>query len=184
MATNSSSEASEVMSYIALGSNMDEPRAKVRAGMDALAALPATLLESCSSLYRTAPIGYETQPDFINAVCCIATRLPPYDLMRHLLEIEQRHGRVRAGPAGGPRTLDMDLLLYGDWSSNDPHLILPHPRLCDRAFVLCPLYEIAPELVVPGAGRVAELLVSCTGQRIERLDENGTATSPHSAAKH
>lgn len=179
-----SSETPEVRAYIGLGSNMGEPRSKLRAGIEALAALPATRLERCSSFYRSAPIGYQAQADFINAVCRIATRLPPGELMRQLLDVERRHGRVRSGPAGGPRTLDLDLLLYGDWTSNEPQLIVPHPRLSERAFVLLPLHEIAPGLIVPGHGRVKDLLVRCADQQIERLDEHGKAASARTAAKN
>lgn len=182
MANNSSNETAEVEAYVALGSNMDEPRLKVRAGMEALAALPATRLECCSSLYRTAPVGYQAQPDFINAVCRVATRLPPHELMRELLDIERRHGRVRTGPVGGPRTLDLDLLIYGDWTSDDPQLIVPHPRLAERAFVLLPLHEIAPDFVVPGSGRVADLLARCADQRVERLAGDGTTALSRGAA--
>lgn len=160
----------EVEAYVGLGSNMQEPQANVRAAMDLLAALPATRLERRSSLYRSAPIGYQPQPDFVNAVCRLRTRLPPSELMQRLLDIERAHGRTRAGPAGGPRTLDLDLLLYGRWTSSDPQLTVPHPRLHERAFVLLPLFEIAPELVIPGHGPVAELLRRCADQRVERLD--------------
>lgn len=184
MVNRPSSEAPEVEAYVGLGSNMDEPQSNVRAGMDALAALPDTRIERCSSLYRTAPIGFQAQADFINAVCCIATRLPPHELMRQLLDIERRHGRVRSGPVGGPRTLDLDLLLYGNWTSSDPQLIVPHPRLPERVFVLLPLYEIAPDLAVPGYGRIADLLARCADQRVERLDEDGRTASPRSAAKY
>jgi len=176
-----SSNTSEVEAYVGLGSNLDEPVTQVRSGIEALAALPRTRIDRCSSLYRTAPIGYAAQADFINAVCRIRTRLAAAELMERLLEIERRHGRVRIGPANGPRTLDLDLLLYGDWVSDAPSVTVPHPRLHTRAFVLVPLHEIAPALVIPGRGRVADLLGGCADQRIARLDE---PPSVHGQAAH
>jgi len=182
-----------VRAYIALGSNLDDPVAQVRAGAQALGKLPGTRLVCCSSLYRTAPVGVTDQPDFINAVCEADTSMPAGAFMQALLDIEHAHGRQRAIPTamdggstgreavppgtnagavfrpGGPRTLDLDLLLYGDQVCHEPGLTLPHPRLHERAFVLYPLSEIAPGLSIPGHGRVETLLVGCTGQAIERL---------------
>jgi len=109
------------------------------------------------------------QPDFINAVCEIETTLPAATLMQALLGIEQAHGRKRDQP-GGPRTLDLDLLLYGEMACAEPGLTLPHPRLHERAFVLYPLQEIAPAIEIPGRGRIEGLMAACTGQGIERLD--------------
>ena len=154
--------------YVALGSNLDDPVAQVRAGAQALGKLPGTRLVCCSSLYRTAPVGVIDQPDFINAVCAADTSLPADVFMRALLDIEHTHGRQRHIP-GGPRTLDLDLLLYGDRVSHEPGLTLPHPRLHERAFVLYPLSEIAPGLNIPGRGQVETLLAGCAGQAIERL---------------
>ncbi|HEX9626717.1 MAG TPA: 2-amino-4-hydroxy-6-hydroxymethyldihydropteridine diphosphokinase [Acidiferrobacterales bacterium] len=160
--------------YIALGSNLDDPIAQVRRGAALLAALPTTHWEAGSSLYRTAPVGRADQPDFINAVCRLSTALAPEALMRALLDIEAARGRRRGEP-GGPRTLDLDLLLYFPANSTvsvtreAPGLTLPHPRLHERAFVLYPLAEIAPDAAIPGRGRVADLLAGCAGQRIERL---------------
>ncbi len=156
--------------FIALGSNLQNPAAQVRAAAADLARLPGTGLTRCSSLYRTAPVGLTDQPDFINAVCQVETTLTAPGLMQTLLDIEHAHGRVRDIP-GGPRTLDLDLLLYGDLACQDPGLTLPHPRLHERAFVLYPLHEIAPDLVVPGRGRIEDLLAGCGGQDIERLAE-------------
>jgi 2-amino-4-hydroxy-6-hydroxymethyldihydropteridine diphosphokinase len=159
----------DARAYIGLGSNLGDSVAQVRGGMTALAQLRQTRLEACSSLYRTAPVGRQDQPDFVNAVCRVRTRLAPVALMRRLLEVEQTHGRVREGEQGGPRTLDLDLLLYEDRSCHEPGLTLPHPRLHERAFVLYPLQEIAPALVIPGRGRIEDLLPACAGQGIERL---------------
>ncbi len=159
----------EVRAYIGLGSNIAEPAAQVRSGMAALARLTETEVEACSSLYRTEPVGLREQPDFINAVCRVRTALVPTVLMRSLLEIERAHGRVREGNPGGPRTLDLDLLLYGGEAIQGAELTLPHPRLHERAFVLYPLLEIEPELTIPGHGPLPQLLAVCTGQRVEKL---------------
>ena len=159
--------------YVGLGSNLDDPISQVRAGMALLAKLPATYLDICSSLYRTAPVGMTAQPDFINALCRLQTQLDPAEMMTGLLALEAERGRVRDEP-GGPRTLDLDLLLYfspqGDMvQCQESDLTLPHPRLHERAFVLYPLQEIAPSLAIPGRGRVADLLASCGGQSVEKL---------------
>lgn len=154
--------------YVALGSNLDDPVAQVRAGARDLGKLSGTRLVRCSSLYRTAPVGVTGQPDFINAVCAVDTGLPAGTLLQALLDIERAHGRQRDIP-GGPRTLDLDLLLYGDLVRHEPGLTLPHPRLHERAFVLYPLSEIAPGLCIPGHGQVETLRAGCAGQAIERL---------------
>ena len=143
--------------YIALGANLQDPVAQVSAGIAALATLPHTQLLAQSSLYRTAPVGYANQPDFINAVAAVATALAPHELLAALLAIEQRHGRVRDFP-NAPRTLDIDVLLYAGLSLHEDGLTIPHPRMHERAFVLVPLAEIAPRCVIPGRGSVAELL--------------------------
>jgi 2-amino-4-hydroxy-6-hydroxymethyldihydropteridine diphosphokinase len=161
-----------VTAYIGLGSNLSDPVAQVRAGMDALAALPQTAVEACSSFYASAPVGVTAQPDFVNAACRVRTGLPALPLMQALLDIEKRHGRVRGDEKGGPRTLDLDLLLYGAEVLNRPGLVLPHPRLHERAFVLYPLHELDAQLAIPGRGRVADLLAACAGQRVERLERS------------
>lgn len=158
-----------ITAYIGLGSNIGDSAAQVRAGMQALRDLELTRDVRCSSLYRSAPVGITDQPDFINAVCVCATRLPAAALMEQLLAIERRHGRERSGAKGGPRTLDLDLLLYGDHISEAPTLSLPHPRLHERAFVLYPLAELAPALIVPGRGALGALLRACPPQRLEKL---------------
>lgn len=156
--------------FVGLGSNLADPVSQVHAGAAALARLPDTRCEACSSLYRTAPVGVTAQPDFVNAVCALTTSLPPEELMRALLDIERAHGRDRARVvAGGPRTLDLDLLLYENRRVHTDLLTLPHPRLHERAFVLYPLAEIAPDLEIPGRGTVASLLPGVGGQLIERL---------------
>lgn len=159
-----------VHAYIGLGSNLADPVAQVRLAIAALARLSETRVEVCSSLYRTAPVGLREQPDFINAVCRVCTKLVPVTLMRNLLEIENAQGRVRAGGGGGPRTLDLDLLLYGGESIQSAELTVPHPRFHERAFVLYPLLELEPELVIPGHGSLRQLLAGCAGQRVQRVD--------------
>ena len=153
--------------FVALGSNLDDPALHIRRAFDELARLPSSRLLTHSSLYRSGPVGLLNQPDFINAVAQIETALGPHDLLNALLEIEHGHGRVRESP-NAPRTLDLDILMYGDLQCDERCLILPHPRMHQRAFVLQPLLEIAPDCRIQGRGTVAELLASCAGQRIER----------------
>jgi 2-amino-4-hydroxy-6-hydroxymethyldihydropteridine diphosphokinase len=154
--------------YIGLGSNLGDPLTQLRAAVAELAALPRARLASCSAPYRSAPVGFTDQPDFVNAACRLDTALTPPELLAALLAIERRRGRVRER-AGGPRTLDLDLLLYDGLCLDRPGLRLPHPRMHERAFVLYPLHEIEPGLELPGHGPVAALLAACAGQRIERL---------------
>jgi len=160
-----------VSAYVGLGSNLESPRRQIASALEALDALPGTSVQSCSSLYRTAPVGYAGQPDFVNAVVCLKTALGPRQLLDALLEIEGEHGRTRS-VRNGPRTLDLDLLLHGDVRVDEPGLQVPHPRLTERAFVLVPLAEIAPTLVLPDGVFVAELAPALAGaQRIERIDD-------------
>lgn len=164
------SPLNDVRAYIGLGSNQADPDAQVRSGVAALARLAESRVEACSALYRSAPVGLQEQPDFINAVCRVRTGLGPAVLMRNLLEIEHQHGRERKGVKGGPRTLDLDLLLYGDTAIQGAELTVPHPRLHERAFVLYPLFELEPELVIPGHGSVRGLLAGCAAQRLQKVD--------------
>jgi 2-amino-4-hydroxy-6-hydroxymethyldihydropteridine diphosphokinase len=159
-----------VRAYIGLGSNLDDPLARLRSGVAALKLLDQTQVEMCSSFYRSAPVGMQDQPDFINSVCRVRTVQAPEMLLQNLLEIERTHGRVRRGEKGGPRTLDLDLLLYGIQEIATEALTVPHPRLHERAFVLYPLHEIDPDLVVPGRGALRELLAKCTEQRVQKVD--------------
>ncbi len=152
---------------IALGSNLENPVSQVRRALNELAILPEISLLACSSLYRSAPVGKSDQPDFINAVVQVETTLSPHDLLKALLEIEKNHGRVRRLP-NDPRTLDLDMLMYDKLECNENGLILPHPRMYQRAFVLKPLMEISKDCFIPGRGTVAELLSACANQRLER----------------
>jgi 2-amino-4-hydroxy-6-hydroxymethyldihydropteridine diphosphokinase len=147
--------------YIALGGNVGDVEDTLMEAIFAIDGLPQTSVRSQSGFYRTRAWGRTDQPDFINAVVEANTWLAPRILLDKLLEIEERHGRVRSeGEKWGPRELDLDLLLYGDESLDEPGLHLPHPRLHERAFVLAPLADIAPMLLIPGRGSVTELLAT------------------------
>lgn len=154
--------------YIALGANLGDPAATLRAAFGALANLPESRVSKTSSLYRTAPVGMAGQPDFVNAVAVLETTLPPETLLDALLDLEQRFGRIRA-EKNGPRTLDLDILFYNDLQLDLPRLTLPHPRLHLRAFVLQPLAEVAPQLTLPGRGSIAAWLPAVANQGIRRL---------------
>jgi len=142
---------------VALGSNLEDPEAQVKRGFEELAALPKTSLVAKSRLFRTAPVGYVDQPDFVNACAVIETGLTPRELLGELLAVEKRHGRVRT-VRNGPRTLDLDIVLYGDQVIDEPGLTVPHPRAHERMFVLNPLYDAWPEAVIPGRGPVRGFL--------------------------
>jgi 2-amino-4-hydroxy-6-hydroxymethyldihydropteridine diphosphokinase len=154
--------------YVGIGANLGDPAAQVRAAIDALAAVRGTRLVSASSLYRTAPVGYADQPDFVNAVAAVDTELAPLELLGELHAIERSAGRERSF-RNAPRTLDLDLLLYGDASVRDAALVVPHPRMQERAFVLAPLAEIAPGARIPGHGGVAECLARLPDQGVTRI---------------
>lgn len=151
------------LAYVGIGSNLDDPRAQVLGAFQELDRLPRTRVVSKSSLYRSAPVGYAGQPDFINAVAALETDLPVDELFAELKAMEDRHGRKRSF-ANAPRTLDLDLLLYGKEKIASSNLVIPHPRMHQRAFVLEPLVEIAPEL-----GSYRKHLAACAGQKIERI---------------
>lgn len=159
-----------VPAYIGIGSNLNDPPSQIRCAFQALAQLPASQLIGCSPWYRTAPVGGPTgQPDYLNAVAALETTLTPEALLAALQAIETAQGRVRF-ERWGPRTLDLDLLLYGLITRDDPELTLPHPRLHQRAFVLYPLHDIAPHLTIPGRGPLTTLLENCPPLTITRLD--------------
>jgi 2-amino-4-hydroxy-6-hydroxymethyldihydropteridine diphosphokinase len=144
--------------FVALGSNLDDPRTQVLRGLEALSRLPRTTVLARSRLYRSAPWGVIDQPGFVNAAAELETALAPRGLLDGLLDLERAAGRDRTGQRWGPRILDLDLLLYGNVELDEPGLRLPHPHLHERAFVLLPLADLAPDLEVPGRGRVRELL--------------------------
>jgi len=156
------------VAFVGIGSNLEDPRAQVLRALDELAELPGTRVTARSSLYRTAPIGHAAQPDFINAVAAVDTQLSPDALLRELQAIESRHRRKRSFP-NAPRTLDLDLLLYGDARIDEPGLSVPHPRMHERAFVLQPLLEIAPQIEIPQRGAASRCLAASADQKVERI---------------
>lgn len=156
------------LAFVALGANLGNPLITVIAASAALDSIAESRRVATSSLYRTAPIGLKNQPDFINAVVALETRLAPQALLEHLFAIEFQFGRQRS-VRNAPRTLDLDLLLHGSSVVATSTLTLPHPRMHERAFVLAPLAEIAPQAFIPGHGTVAALLQACAGQQIERI---------------
>lgn len=155
--------------YVGIGSNLDGPAGRVAAAIEALRAHPGIRAFRASGLWCSAPVGTGPQPDYVNAVAGFLWPGTPPGLLDVLLELERRHGRTRDGVRWAPRRLDLDLLMVSDLVIDSPRLTLPHPRMTERAFVLRPLAEIAPELVVPGAGCVSGLLAGVSGQRIERM---------------
>lgn len=165
-----------VACFVGLGANLGDARAAVRSGIEALSHVRDTRLLRASGLYRTPAWGMTEQPDFINAVAMLETSLQPADLLEALLAIERRAGRERARDSRwGPRTLDLDLLLYGDHIVDEPGLRVPHPHLHERAFVLVPLLEIAPGIHIPGIGSAADLLATMETAGVQAL----TYDSPH-----
>ena len=154
--------------FIGLGANLGDRALQIESACAEIAALPTTTLVARSALYASAPLD-APGGEYLNAVTHVRTALAPLELLRALQAIETRHGRVRPF-AGAPRTLDLDLLLYGDVVMASEALTLPHPRLHERAFALFPLAEIAPGRIVPGRGRAIDLCGAITGQRVAKLD--------------
>ena len=144
--------------YVGLGANLGDREGTLRAAVDALAAEEGIEVVAVSALRETEPVGVGEQPRYLNGVAELETTLPSRRLLERLLEVERRFGRVRIAGEHGPRTLDLDLLLHGDEEIDEPGLTVPHPRLHERRFVLEPLAELAPGLVVPGRGDVESLL--------------------------
>jgi 2-amino-4-hydroxy-6-hydroxymethyldihydropteridine diphosphokinase len=157
-----------VLVHVGLGANLGDASATLEAALAALSALPRTRWQATSSVYRTQPVDAEG-PDFLNAVARLRTGLTAHELLSALQGIEAAHGRERPY-RNAPRTLDLDLLLYGDDVIHSEALTVPHPRLHERAFVLVPLAELSPEAVVPGRGAVSLLLAGVAGQRIHRIE--------------
>ena len=166
-----------VPAWIGLGANLGDTPATLDSALSAIAALPDTVLEQVSSFYRSAPLQAEG-PDFLNAVARVRTCLTPLALLDALLALETAHGRQRSHHHA-PRTLDLDLLMHGDSRIDSARLTLPHPRLHERAFVLAPLAELDPRLIVPGAGTVDVLLTACRDQACVRLADRGGPPAGH-----
>jgi len=156
--------------YIGIGSNLQQPLMQVRDAMAALSGHPSFQLQACSSIYRSAPVGGTDQPEFINAVCRLRTTLAPEQVLQELQQIENAAGRTRDGGRWGPRTLDLDLLLYDDLVQETGDLTIPHPRMHERAFVLYPLRELVPGLEIPGRGPVGKLAENCSDQDCSRIE--------------
>ncbi len=154
-----------IPAYVGLGSNLDDPHAQVEKGFDALRSLPETKLVARSASWESPPMGPVEQPDFVNAVAGLLTRLSPQAMLVELKRLEEKLGRERPITRWGPRRIDFDLLVLGSIIIDDPELVLPHPGMAARPFVLLPLTEIAPDLEVPGLGKLRRLL--------ERLDTSG-----------
>ena len=155
--------------FVGLGANLENPLQQVRQAISELDAIEHTRVVAASSLYRSAPVGYADQPDFINAVVKLQTGLSPRELLDALHVVENRHGRRRS-ERNAPRTLDLDLLLYGTLVVREEGLTLPHPRMHERAFVLLPLAEIAPDTPLPGYALVSQLLAQVDRSGVAKLD--------------
>lgn len=163
--------AAAVRAFVGIGSNLDDPATQVRDALEALGRLPDTRRVAASRRYRNPPMGPRVQPDYVNAVAELATGLEPLALLDALQGLEAWAGRRRAGERWGPRSLDLDLLLYGDRRIALPRLTVPHPGLRQRAFVLYPLAELDPELTIPGEGPLRALLAAVSAEALEPLPE-------------
>jgi 2-amino-4-hydroxy-6-hydroxymethyldihydropteridine diphosphokinase len=157
------------VAFVGLGANLGEPQRQVQQAFRELDAIAHTRVVRTSSLYRSEPLGFADQPRFVNAVAQVETGLPAGRLLAELQAVEARHGRSRSF-ANAPRTLDLDLLLFGNVVIDTASLQVPHPRMHERAFVLLPLLEIAPDVAIPGQGPARLLLEKCTNQGVEKLD--------------
>lgn len=155
--------------WIGLGANLGDPSAMLAAAVRAIDALDQIRIAAVSPAYCTAPWGKTDQPEFLNAAARLETELGPHQLLDRLLAIETELGRRRDANQWGPRVIDLDLLVYGEERISDDSLSLPHPRLSERAFVLVPLHDLAPKLVVPGVGRVDELLAALDDRQLDAV---------------
>jgi len=156
--------------YVGIGSNLQQPIQQVSSALTALAAIKSSQLLAHSRLYHSSPLGGMNQPDYVNAVAVMATSLSALEFLDALHEIERAQGRVRDGRRWAPRTLDLDILLFGDECINQPQLAVPHPGLQERNFVLYPLQEIAPGLEIPGLGALSALVAQCPAAGLEPID--------------
>ena len=156
--------------FVGLGSNQSGPVMQLKQALHSIANTADIALIARSGFYRNPPMGPRNQPDFVNAVAEIATRLTPLVLLDALMAIENRCGRTRGTRHWGPRIIDLDLLLYGERVMNHARLQLPHPGLCHRAFVVHPLFELAPELQIPGCGSLRSLAAGLPGAGLQRVD--------------
>lgn len=157
--------------YIGLGSNLEQPQQQILTAINDINVIAGVSLVAQSSLYHSPPMGPQDQPDYINAVVAVETEFAPLELLDALQHIEQSHGRVRKRH-WGERTLDLDILLVDDRVINEPRLTVPHPGIAERAFVVYPLAEIAPDLTIPGKGKLADIKASCPLDGLKQLDES------------
>jgi 2-amino-4-hydroxy-6-hydroxymethyldihydropteridine diphosphokinase len=155
--------------YIGLGSNLALPEKQLQAACDSLAALPDTALLKCSSLYQSQPMGPQDQPDYVNAVALIETTLSPETLLQKTQLIETEQGRIRNVKRWGPRTLDLDLLMYGKQQFDNEFLTVPHVGMKQREFVLYPLFEISPDLVLPCGDKLADIVMACPMNGLQKM---------------
>lgn len=160
-----------ITAYIGLGSNLGDPIQQIHSALGFLMQLPASEFIECSSLYGSKPWGdIQDQPDFVNAVAQVDTELSPYELLDELQRIEKEHKRDRSKPRGSARTLDLDLLIFGQAEINSPQLVIPHLYLKQRAFVVYPLAEIAPNLVLPDGETIKALCEQCSRDELSVLE--------------
>ena len=163
-----------VRAWVGLGSNLEDPLQQLARAVTGLATLPRSALLDQSPFYRSRPMGPQDQPDFVNGVVLLETALPPHELLDHLQRLEQDHGRVRLR-RWGPRTLDLDLLLYGDQVIATDRLTVPHPGLTERDFVLRPILDIDRDAILPDGRRCQQLLEDCTDNHLQRLEPVASA---------
>lgn len=159
----------QTAAFIGLGSNLDDPYTHVIDAMHQLSLLPHSFLSAMSSLYKSKPMGPPDQPPYVNAVACLSTRLPAIDLLHYLQYLENEHGRVRK-QHWGPRTLDLDILVYGNYKISSEELTVPHPGIQYREFVIFPLHEINKNLIIPGVGTACRIQEKCYANGLIRLD--------------
>ncbi|PCH65626.1 MAG: 2-amino-4-hydroxy-6-hydroxymethyldihydropteridine diphosphokinase [Gammaproteobacteria bacterium] len=158
--------------FIGLGSNLERPLEQIKTAVKDMQLMSETKFIACSSLYKSPPMGPQDQPDYINAVIELDTELAPHLLLDHLQKIEQQHGRIRKRH-WGERTLDLDLLVYGDVVISDERLTVPHPGIATRAFVLYPLAELDEQLVIPSIGKVEQLVKHCPRDGLQQVEKIG-----------
>ncbi|PHS70346.1 MAG: 2-amino-4-hydroxy-6-hydroxymethyldihydropteridine diphosphokinase [Methylophaga sp.] len=156
--------------FIGLGSNLTDPVFQVKTAIDDLTNLPDIQLLASSFLYKSSPMGPQDQPDYINAVVALETNISPHSLLDQLQQIEQKHGRIRQRH-WGERTLDLDLLIYGEQIVDDERLTVPHPGISTRSFVLYPLFEIAADLDIPTMGKIEQLIKQCPRDDLQRVED-------------
>ncbi|MFT6414522.1 MAG: 2-amino-4-hydroxy-6-hydroxymethyldihydropteridine diphosphokinase [Glaciecola sp.] len=158
--------------YIGLGSNLAQPEKQIQAACCSLAKLPDSRLIKCSSLYQSLPMGPQDQPNYVNAVALITTTLSPETLLQQTQLIENQQGRIRKANRWGPRTLDLDMLLYGNQQIDNQYLTVPHSGMKQREFVLYPLLEIAPDLILPCGEKLADLVLSCPLNGLQKMSHS------------